>query len=91
MTAREFQINHHGDLKLFLDTPVGKELLSALSSLRPPYSDSPHEHLFIDNRGTVKGYELCLRNMVALCLPPSPTTEVKANYGVDDRKPEDKK
>lgn len=85
MTAQEFQINHSGELKKFFDTQVGKEFLGLLNGLRPPYEFPIHEHLMLSNRESIRGYELCLRNMIALAMPPKILIQPEANYGVPDK------
>lgn len=87
MTATEFQINYGPELKKFFETPVGKEFITLLNGLRPGYEFPVHDHLLIENRGMVRGYELCLRNIIGLTMPPKVTSQPEANYGVPDRKP----
>jgi len=87
MTAVEFQSSHSGDLKLFLDSPAGKEFFTILNGLRPTYEFPVHEHLMMANREAIRGYEMCLRNILGLTMPPKITTQPEANYGVPDRKP----
>lgn len=85
MNSQEFQANHSGDLKAVLDSDMGKRLLTVLSSLRPPHEFPPQEHLLIENRGAVRGYELCLRNMISLTMAPKNVTQPEANYGVPEK------
>lgn len=85
MTPVEFQTNHSGDLRAFLDTNLGKEFLALLNGLRPAYEFPIHEHLMIANREAIRGYEMCLRNIVALTMPPKVVTQPEANYGVPDK------
>ena len=88
MTAIEFQSAHSGELQQVLQSPMGKDLLVVLHSLRPPYESPVHEHLFIANREKVVGYELCLRNVLGLANPPKIVSQPEANYGVPDKKQE---
>lgn len=85
MTAIEFQSSFSGELAQFLLTPCGKELVTILHGLRPAYETSPSEHVFIENRGAVRGYELCLRNILGLANPPKIVNAPEANYGVPDK------
>lgn len=91
MTVQEFQANHSGDLKRWLETPAGQAFFNLLNSMRPPYEFPMQEHLLIENRGVVRGYEMCLRNTIVLTMPPKIVTQPEANYGVPDHKPEEKK
>lgn len=90
MTAQEFQGLHSGDLKKWLETPAGQAFFNILNALRPNYEFPVHEHLMMANREAIRGYEMCLRNIVALTMPPKTVTQPEANYGVPDRKPEEK-
>lgn len=87
MTAVEFQGSPHSvELNKFLQSPAGKEFMLTLHGLRPAYESSQYEHVFIENRGAVRGFEICLRSMVALASPPKVVAQPEANYGVPDRK-----
>lgn len=90
MTPQEFQLNHSGDLKNFIETPVGKQFISLLNGMRPPLSAAfPNEHSMIRTYANIEGYELCLRNIIALMMAPSkPKTGIPADYGVPDKKTE---
>lgn len=90
MTAVEFQTNHSGDLALFLNSPCGKEFLSILHGLRPAYEFPVHEHLMMANRESIRGYEMCIRNIVSLMHPPKIITQPEANYGVPPLKTDNK-
>lgn len=90
MTPQEFQANQSGKLKEFFDSPLGKEFLGVLNSLRPAYEFPIHEHLMMANRESIRGYEMCMRNMIALTMAPKILEQPKANYGIDDIKPKDK-
>jgi len=87
MTATEFQTNHGPQLKEVINSPWGQQFFAVLNSLRPSYEFPVHEHLMIANREAIRGYELCLKTIVALSMPPKVVAEVEANYGVPDRKP----
>lgn len=87
MTAIEFQGSpYSAELNEFLQKPAGKAFLGVLHSLRPAYEATPHEHVFLENRGAVRGFEICIRSVVALASPPKVVAQPEANYGVPDRK-----
>lgn len=86
MTIAEFQTNHSGELKAFFDSQLGRSFLMTLNSLRPGYEFPIHEHLMLANRESIRGYDQCLRNMIALTMAPVKTSEIPANYGVPDKK-----
>lgn len=90
MNRDQFQKQFSADLKKFLDSPCGQASLNALSNLRPPYEFKEQEHLLIENRGAIRGYEMCLRNMIALTIQLPQITEVQADYGVPDAPKETK-
>lgn len=91
MTPAEFQSNHSGDLKKFFETNLGKEFISLLNGLRPAIGESfPNAETMIRSYAKVEGYELCLRNIVALTMPPKVVTQPEANYGVPETKPKEK-
>lgn len=86
MTATEFRSSpYSAEWNKFLQTQAGKEFLGVLHGLRPGYESSPHEVVFIENRGAIRGYELCVLNAVALASPPKIITQPEANYGVPDK------
>jgi len=85
MNRQQFQKQFSGELKQFLETPCGQSFLSALGTMRPPYEFPAQEHLMTENRGSMRGYELCMRNSLILTLPYEETKEVQPTYGVPDR------
>lgn len=91
MNKTEFQKNFSGELKTYLDTSGGNNLILTLGGMRPPYEFPKEEHLLAENRGAIRGYELCLRNIMALCAPPQVETVVEANYGITSSKEENPK
>lgn len=90
MTPEEFQSSYSGWLSDTLKTNQGQVFLSLLNSMRPPHESPKEEHLYADNRGSIRGYELCLRNIIGLMLPPKKREEIKPTYGVPDREKTDK-
>lgn len=85
MTKIEFQNQYGADLKKFIDSPFGKSFLNILGSLRPGYEFPIEEHLLSENRGALRGYELCIRNIITLSMFSKPVQEPEANYGVPDK------
>lgn len=84
MTRQQFQKDHAGDLLKFLQSPLGHNLLNVLGTMRPPYQFPPHDHLLAENRGAMRGYELCLRNILGLTMPTLESADPEPNYGVKD-------
>lgn len=94
ITKEEFQSKYSGELKAFLQTPCGSVLLDALGSQRPSFAPYKEPHLYSENSGSIRGYELCMRNILVLSSAPTPPAVVEANYGVPPPKttnPEEKK
>lgn len=88
MTVADFQKARGPELKTFLLSPLGADLLNALNSLKPALQDSfPSEHAMTRGYAKIEGYELCLRHIVALTMIPKPSSQPEADYGVPDRKP----
>lgn len=85
MTRQQFQKQFSGDLRNFLESPCGQNFLSTLGTMRPPYEFPAHDHLLAENRGAMRGYELCLRNSLMLTLPYEEAREAQPNYGVPDK------
>lgn len=86
MTPTDYQVAHSGKLKEFLDSKPGKDLLVMLQALRPAMQASfPTEHQMVRSYANNEGYNSCLQNIIALCMPPKPSSEVQADYGVKDK------
>lgn len=86
MTPTEYQAAHSGKLKEFLDSKPGKDFLMMLQALRPVMPESfPSEHGMIRTYARIEGYDGCLRNLIALALPPKQHSEIEANYGVTEK------
>lgn len=85
MTPQEFQIKLGPQLKEILQSQLGQSAIAMVNSMKPNYEPSPHEHIFIENRGAVRGYELCMRNIAALTYVPVIKPEAKQNYGVEEK------
>lgn len=77
-----FQKQYAQELKILVESKFGQSLLAALGSLRPHYEFPPQEHLLSENRGAIRGYELCIRNILALSIYMPASDEVEANYGI---------
>jgi len=84
MTPEEFQKNHGQELKEILQSPIGGATILTLNGMRPNYEPSTHQHIFLENRGVVRGYEMCLRNLASLTFVPTVRKEVEPNYGVKE-------
>lgn len=90
MTPEEFQANHSGWLADTLKTNQGQAFLALINGMRPPHEFPADPHLYADNRGAIRGYELCVRNIVGLMMPPRKIKDIKPTYGVPDREKTDK-
>lgn len=84
MTPQQFQKEHSGELLKFVQSPFGQNLLNVLGSMRPPYQFPPQDHLLAENRGAMRGYELCLRNILGLTVPYIEQRDPQPDYGVKD-------
>lgn len=82
MNQIDFRKTYNDQLKTFLDTPCGQHFLSVLGAMRPPYEFSVQNHLLTENRGAMRGYELCLRHILGLSMPYTVQHEPEPNYGV---------
>jgi len=89
MNKLEFKKNFSGELKAYLETNSGTNFIVALGGMRPPYEFPKEDHLLAENRGAIRGYELCLRNIMFLCSPVEDNSTIEANYGVPERKEEE--
>lgn len=87
MTPQEFQIALGPQLKEILQSTLGQAAISVVNAMKPNYESSPHEHIFLENRGAVRGYEMCMRNIVALSFVPVIKPEAEQNYGVKEADP----
>lgn len=85
MTFQEYQKNYSDQLKTFLDTPAGQNFLSVLGAHRPAYEFSVQNHLLTENRGAMRGYELCMRNAVLLSKPYAVHHDIEPTYGVPNK------
>lgn len=92
MTLEIFQTKHAPEVKKFLESDHGKAYLSMINAMRPSYEFPVHEHLMMANREAIRGYEMCMRNMIGVVLPQPQARTVEANYGVKQpEKTEEKK
>lgn len=85
MNRQTFTDKYGGDFKKFIESPAGQAFVVTLNALAPPYEFSEKEHLFAENRGAKRGYELCLRNILTLLVPIKTKQEPEANYGVNPK------
>lgn len=84
MTPQEFQIKLGPQLKEILQSTLGQSAIAMVNAMKPNYEPSPHEHIFIENRGAVRGYEMCMRNIAALTYVPVIKPDAQQDYGVKD-------
>lgn len=85
MTLKEYQTNYGVDLRKFLETPAGREFLPTLATLCPQYEEKKEEHLYIDNRGAIRGFSQSIRSVMTMTQIPINHIEPQANYGVPDK------
>lgn len=86
MTLIDYQKTHGETLRLFLETQAGKELLPTLGLMSPQYEGFKEDHLFIENRGAIRGYAQAIRSIMALTFVPKAVLEPELNYGVPEVK-----
>lgn len=82
MNQADFRKNYNETLKTFLDTPCGQNFLQVIGGMRPGYEYAPQPHLLAENRGAMRGYELCIRNIVGLAMPEIIRHDPEPTYGV---------
>lgn len=82
MTPSDFRKNYSDQLQTILQSPCGSHLVATLGAMRPAYEFSVQNHLLAENRGAMRGYELCLRNLLGLAQPFTVQREPEPNYGV---------
>lgn len=85
MTLKDYQTTYGVDLRKFLETPAGKEFLPTLGVMSPQYEPHKEEHMFIENRGAIRGYAQAIRSVMALTFIPNITSQPEATYGVPDK------
>lgn len=86
MTKEEFQNQHIEEYRKWLYTPLGQAFLSTLTEFLTPYDFAKDLHLFAENRGSRRGGEHMIRNIIGLAMVVQKKPEVEATYGVPDRK-----
>lgn len=85
MTRQLFAEKFGGDFKKFLESPIGQSFLLTLNNMSPAYEFPKEEHLLIENRGAKRGYQICLTNIVTLCVPIKTNQDPEPNYGVPNK------
>lgn len=85
MTKEDYQSKFGGEFKKFIESPAGQALVMTLSKMSPNYEYPKEEHLYADNRGSKRGYDLCLNNIFSLTVVSKPIPQPEANYGVPDK------
>lgn len=80
--------NHGSELRQFLESSAGRDLLVALTALRPQFPNrSTPPHLYADEAGQVNGWEKAMRSLLILSQAPKTPKQVEQDYGVE-RSPE---
>lgn len=82
MTKQQFIDKHGDELKKFLSSESIIAAFNLVNTMKPINEFSNEPHLFAENRGAIRGYELCLRNFIGLSLLPKNTEEIEADYGI---------
>ena len=86
MTSTEFKLKYSGELKTFLESPMGRELLAVTHGCRPALKDSfSNEHDMLRTYARGEGFEQCLRVIVSLASLPVVQKEPEANYGIVEK------
>lgn len=86
MNQADFRKTYSDQHKQNLESSYGQHLIQALGAMRPPYVFPQQPHLLTENSGAMRGYELCLRNLVGLSVPYTVQHEPEPNYGVPTAK-----
>lgn len=84
MTRQQFEDQFGSAYREHMGSPLGQAIIGMLSANQPTYEFSQVPHIYADNRGAKRGYELCIRNMVGLAVPPKAVEQPKADYGVPE-------
>lgn len=87
MTKDEFQKQYIEEYRKWLNSPLGQAFISTLPEFLTPYDSPKDVHLYADNRGSRKGGESMIRNIIALSLYVQKRPDAEPTYGVPDRKP----
>ena len=88
MNKALFQKQYAAELKALIESKFGQSLLATIGSMRPAYEFPIQEHLLSENRGAMRGYELCLKNIISLSIPQIATPDVEQDYGVPNSPPQ---
>lgn len=84
MTKQEFQKVYGEEHRKMLASPYGQAVIATMLSLRPPYEFSVQNHLLVENRGAIRGFDFGVKTFVSLATPINPPQEIEATYGVPD-------
>lgn len=85
MTRQAYLMKYGSEFKTFIESPAGIEMLGTLNAMAPAYESSEHAHLYADNRGAKRGYQLCVNNIFGLSFTVKQDSSIDANYGVEDK------
>ena len=74
-------------LAAFLDTETGKRLLPKLVEVAPPLLDGGDTNKIMIRAGEVRGFQVVVRELIALAHPPPPQQDQQPEYPslTDDR------
>lgn len=86
MTKEEFQKQHIEEYRKWLHSPLGQALLSTLPEFLTPYDYSKDLHLFAENRGSRRGGEHMMRQIIGLSMFIAKKPDIEPTYGVPERK-----
>lgn len=87
MIPNDFRLKHGLALKTFLSTDCGRDLIPVLQQLRPLFITNSTPHVHTESAGTVRGYELCIKDLVRLSELPKQPEEIEMTYGVESNQP----
>lgn len=84
-----FQSRWAGDMRIFLNSPMGKELLELWPTMNASASCPKEPHEAIHRLGHIEGYDKSIEDFISLAVIPKVVKPIEANYGVKP-KPEEK-
>jgi hypothetical protein len=89
MRLSDYQKVHAEKLREFLTSPAGHATMTMLGLLRPKPEFPKEAHLLNENRGAIRGYELCMAQFAVLVTPVSERAPIEPTYGVEGEKKDD--
>lgn len=86
ITVEEFTKAHSANLRAFMESPTGRDLIDVMKYLRPGLHPQAQMHMDLEVKGARRGYELYEEKLLELAYPNMSTKiAIKQNYGVSDR------